>query len=238
MSEQVTQPQAKLSHIAFIMDGNGRWAKKRGLPREHGHRHGVKAFEAVLKHCKELDIDTVTVYAFSTENWKRPQKEVDAIMKLMDHYLSECEKKSDEYDMRICFLGDKSPFEKKRRERMERLEALTAGKSRTLNIAFNYGGRAEIVNACNALIREGHTTITESDISNSIYTAHVCDPDLIVRTAGEFRISNFLLWQCAYSEFYISKALWPDFDKKELRKAIDSFLGRKRRYGGLNKDEE
>jgi undecaprenyl diphosphate synthase len=233
MNEKTTQPVAKLSHIAFIMDGNGRWAKKRGLPREQGHRFGVKAFENALEHCKKLQIDTVTVYAFSTENWKRPQKEVDAIMKLMDHYLSECEKKADEYDMRICFLGDKSPFEKKRRERMERLEALTAGKSRTLNIAFNYGGRDEIVRACNRLIEAGVTRVDEQSFAAAVDTASTGDPDLIVRTGGDLRISNFLLWQAAYAELYFTDVLWPDFDAKEIDKAVEAFYGRKRRFGGV-----
>ena len=233
MSEKTTSPEAKLSHIAFIMDGNGRWAKKRGLPREHGHRFGVKAFENVLEHCKKLQIDTVTVYAFSTENWKRPQKEVEAIMKLMDHYLAECEKKSEEYDMRICFLGDKSPFEPKRRERMERLERITANRSRTLNIAFNYGGRDEIVRACNRLIAAGVTRVDEESFAAAVDTARTGDPDLIVRTGGDLRISNFLLWQAAYAELYFTDVLWPDFDEKEIDKAVEAFYKRKRRFGGV-----
>ncbi len=233
MSEKTTPPEARLSHIAFIMDGNGRWAKKRGLPREHGHRFGVKAFENVLEHCKKLNIDTVTVYAFSTENWKRPQKEVDAIMKLMDHYLSECEKKSDEYDMRISFLGDKTPFEPKRRARMERLESMTAGKRRTLNIAFNYGGRDEIVRACNRLIAAGVTNVTEESFAAAVDTASTGDPDLIVRTGGDLRISNFLLWQSAYAELYFTDVLWPDFGPAEIDKAVEAFYKRKRRFGGV-----
>ena len=233
MSEKVTSPETKLSHIAFIMDGNGRWAKKRGLPREHGHRHGVKAFEAVLEHCKDLNIDTVTVYAFSTENWKRPQKEVDAIMKLMDRYLSECEKKSEEYDMRIRFLGDKAPFEPKRRARMERLEEMTKEKTRVLNIAFNYGGRDEIVRACNRLIEAGVTKVDEKSLSDAMDTACTGDPDLIVRTGGDLRISNFLLWQAAYAELYFTDVLWPDFGAAEIDAAIEAFYKRKRRFGGV-----
>jgi len=233
MSEKITPPTARLSHIAFIMDGNGRWAKKRGLPREHGHREGVKAFESVLSHCEKLGIDTVTVYAFSTENWKRPQKEVDAIMKLMDHYLAECEKKSDEYNMRICFLGDKAPFEAKLRTRMERLEKLTAGKSRILNIAFNYGGRDEIVRACNRLIAAGVKEVNEQSFAGALDTASSGDPDLIVRTGGDLRISNFLLWQAAYAELYFTDVLWPDFDAAEIDKAVEAFYKRKRRFGGV-----
>ena len=233
MSEKNTSSEARLSHIAFIMDGNGRWAKKRGLPREHGHRFGVKAFENVLEHCKKLQIDTVTVYAFSTENWKRPQKEVDAIMKLMDHYLSECEKKSEEYDMRICFLGDKAPFEPKLRTRMERIEALTSGRGRTLNIAFNYGGRDEIVRACNRLIAQGVTKVDEQSFAAAVDTASTGDPDLIVRTGGDLRISNFLLWQAAYAELYFTDVLWPDFGAAEIDAAVEAFYKRKRRFGGV-----
>ena len=183
MSENITSQQP-LKHIAFIMDGNGRWAKKRGLPRDHGHRFGVTAFETVLKHCEKLGIQTVTVYAFSTENWKRPPKEVETIMKLMDHYLAECEKKIDEYNMHICFLGDKSPFEEKRRARMERLEKLTANKPRVLNIALNYGGRHELVRATQnigKLIKQGKldpADIDEELISSHLDTAGCPDCDL------------------------------------------------------------
>ena len=233
MSEKNTPPEAKLSHIAFIMDGNGRWAKKRGMPREYGHRFGVKAFENALVHCKRLDIDTVTVYAFSTENWKRPQKEVNAIMKLMDQYISECEKKVEEYDMRICFLGDKSPFEPKLRTRMEHLEQITAKKHYTLNIAFNYGGRDEIVRACNRLIEAGVTRVDEQGFAAALDTAQATDPDLIVRTGGDLRISNFLLWQAAYAELYFTDVLWPDFDESEIDKAVEAFYKRKRRFGGV-----
>ena len=233
MSENVTLQQPLLKHIAFIMDGNGRWAKKRGLPREQGHRFGVKAFEAVLKHCEKLGIATVTVYAFSTENWKRPQKEVDAIMLLMEHYLSQFEKKLDEYNMRLCFLGDKAPFEKKLRARMEHIEQLTATKTRVLNIAFNYGGRDEIVRACNRLIAQGVQNVTEAVFSAALDTKGGEDPDLIVRTGGDLRISNFLLWQSAYSEFYFTDVLWPDFGPAEIDIAVEAFYKRKRRFGGV-----
>ncbi len=232
MSEN-KQQNAMPSHIAFIMDGNGRWAKERGMPREQGHRFGVKAFECVLEHCNKRGISAVTVYAFSTENWKRPAKEVDAIMKLMDHYLAECEKKIEEYQMRICFLGDKSPFEPKRRARMERLEALTADRKRTLNIALNYGGRDEIVRACNRLLASGVQSVDEAGFSAMMDTAGSGDPDLVVRTGGDLRISNFLLWQSAYAELYFTNVLWPDFDEAELDKAIEDYQKRKRRFGGV-----
>ncbi len=222
----------RLSHIAFIMDGNGRWARRRGLPREQGHRFGVKAFQEILEHCKRLEIDAVTVYAFSTENWKRPQREVEAIMKLMDHYLAECEKNIEEYNMRICFLGDKAPFEGKRRARMERLEQNTADRTRVLNIALNYGGRDEIVRACRRLAEQGGE-ISEQTLSAAMDTAARPDPDLIIRTGGDLRISNFLLWQAAYAELYFTDVLWPDFGPAELDAAIEDFYKRKRRFGGV-----
>ena len=233
MSESKHPGEGMPRHIALIMDGNGRWARQRGMPREYGHRFGVKAFQTILEHCEKLEIEAVTVYAFSTENWKRPQKEVDAIMKLMDHYLADCEKNIDQYNMRICFLGDKTPFEEKRRARMERLEAMTAERQRVLNIALNYGGRDELVHAFNVLREHGIDNINSDDINNALYTAGCPDPDLIVRTAGEYRLSNFLLWQSTYSEFYFTDVLWPDFNKEELINAIVKYNGRERRYGGI-----
>lgn len=220
-------------HVAFIMDGNGRWAKKRGMPREYGHRFGVKAFRAVLDHCDKIGLSAVTFYAFSTENWKRPQKEVNAILKLMDTYLSECEKKIDDYVFRVVFLGDKSAFDEKRRARMERLEEKTKGRARILNIALNYGGRDEIVHACNRLLAEGKEGITEADMEKALYTADSPALDLIVRTGGDLRISNFLLWQAAYAELYFTDVLWPDFGPGEVDAAIAEFSTRKRRFGGV-----
>lgn len=222
---------SRLSHIAFIMDGNGRWAKRRGLPRKVGHKYGAQAFENTVRNCHKLGIKHVTVYAFSTENWSRPKEEIDAILDLMDKYIEEAKKYD---DIRIIFLGDKKSLPENLQRKMLEIEESTAHYDNILNIAFNYGGRSEIVNACNQLISEGKTSVTEEDISSHLYTIASPEPDLIVRTANEFRISNFLLWQCAYAEFYISKALWPDFDMKELKKAINSFYNRERRFGGLN----
>ncbi len=220
----------KLTHIAFIMDGNGRWAKKRGLPRKVGHKYGADAFERTIRNCHSFGIKTVTVYAFSTENWSRPKEEIDAIIGLLEHYIE----KANEYnDIRVIFIGDKAPLPEAIQEKMNQLEKKTEGYENTLNIAFNYGGRAEIVHACNELIKEGKVEVTEKDISNHLYTKASPDPDLIVRTANEFRISNFLLWQSAYSEYYITKVLWPDFDKKELINAIKSFYSRNRKFGGI-----
>ncbi len=225
--------KGRLSHIAFIMDGNGRWAKQRGLAREQGHRFGVKAFRNILEHCEKLGLDAVTVYAFSTENWKRPKREVDAIMKLMDHYLAECEKNIASYDLRLCFLGDKAAFDDGRRARMEHLEKITAGRRRVLNIALNYGGRDEIVRACNRLIAQGDSKVDEQSLSAAMDTAARPDPDLIIRTGGDLRISNFLLWQAAYAELYFTDVLWPDFGPRELDAAIEDFYKRKRRFGGV-----
>lgn len=221
---------SRLSHIAFIMDGNGRWAKKRGLPRKVGHKFGAEAFEKTVRNCHKFGIKIVTVYAFSTENWSRPKEEVDAIISLLEQYVE----KAKEYDdIRVVFLGDKAPLPEGLQKKIIDLEIETSHFENTLNIAFNYGGRAEIVNACNELLKAGVQRVTEDDIASHLYTRGLPDPDLIVRTGNEVRLSNFLLWQSAYSEIYISKALWPDFDKKELIKAIKNFYGRKRRFGGI-----
>ncbi len=222
-----------LKHIAFIMDGNGRWAKKRGLPREAGHKKGADVFERTVRHCFERGIGVVTVYAFSTENWSRPKHEVDAIMELLLRYLEYAEKSFKDYDARLCFLGDKSPLAPALREKAQRLEEITKDRTHTLNIALNYGARAEITSAVNKLLAEGKTAVTEKDISDCLYTAASPDPDLIVRTGGDYRISNFLLWQAAYAEFYFTPTLWPDLTTKEIDEAIADFEGRHRRFGGL-----
>ena len=229
----MSETKGTLSHIAFIMDGNGRWARQRGLARAQGHAFGVKAFRNVVRHCKKHNIDTVTVYAFSTENWKRPKKEVNAIMELVDVYLLDYERNMDEYDMHVRFLGDKTPFTPRRRANMERLERLTSHKKRTLNIALNYGGRDEIVRACNRLLQSGAEHVDEATFASMLDTASLPDPDLIVRTGGDLRVSNFLLWQSAYAEFYFTDVLWPDFGAKELDAAIEEFYKRKRRFGGV-----
>ena len=222
-----------IRHIAFIMDGNGRWAKKRGLPREQGHQFGVKAFRRVLEHCRERGIPVVTVYAFSTENWKRPEKEVRSIIRLLDRYLSDFGKNMERYALRLRFMGDKTPFDEKMRQKMEKLEKDSVHYKRILNIGFNYGGRDEIVHACNALIAQGAVQVTEQELSDALYTAGSPDPDLIIRTGGDLRISNFLLWQAAYAELYFTDVLWPDFGPAELDAALEEFYTRQRRYGGI-----
>lgn len=232
-NKQKIDPAAGLSHVAFIMDGNGRWAQKRGMPREYGHTFGVKAFRAVVDHCYEIGLPVATFYAFSTENWKRPAREVNAIMKLLDSYIAECEKKMAKYDMRLIFIGDKSAFDEKRRARMEHLEKSTAGGKQILNIALNYGGRDELVHAFNTLAAAGKTQVDAADIAGALYTAAGGDPDLIVRTGGDLRISNFLLWQAAYAELYFTDTLWPDFTPADVDAAIAEFYTRKRRFGGV-----
>ena len=222
-----------LRHIAFIMDGNGRWAKARSMPREMGHKKGAAVFERITLHCFSRGIHAVTVYAFSTENWSRPQKEVDAIMTLLSEYLDYAEQKFKDYDARLVILGDKARLSPELRAKAERIEEMSKDRSHVLNIALNYGARDEIVSACNRLIAEGKTSVTKEDISSHLYTAISGDPDLVVRTGGDFRISNFLLWQSAYAEFYFTKTLWPDLTEGEVDAAISDFLSRHRRFGGL-----
>ncbi len=221
-----------LRHIAFIMDGNGRWANARMLPREAGHVAGAENFKKIVRYCKSIGIACCTVYAFSTENWNRPKREVDAIMRLLDRFANEAE---EEKDIRFCFIGDKSPLPAHMAAHLVELEEKTADRPYTLNVALNYGGRAEIVYAVNRLLQAGKTEITEEDISAHLYTAHCPDPDLVVRTGKELRISNFLLWQSAYAEYVFSDKMWPELTTEDVDEAIRSFAGRKRRFGGLDK---
>lgn len=225
--------EGAIRHIAFIMDGNGRWATRQGLSRADGHKAGAKVFEEVAEYCHSLGIPCVTVYAFSTENWRRPKAEVDALMRLFSGYIDRASKRFHEKKVRVVFLGDKSVFPRKLRKQMETLEEGSAVYSDTLNIAFNYGARDELVHAVNAAIAEGKTELTEADIERHLYTAASPDPDLIVRTAGEMRLSNFLLWQAAYSEFYYTDVLWPDMKPVDVDAACLAFLKRKRNFGGI-----
>ena len=231
--EQKAQVDGRLQHIAFIMDGNGRWAQKRGMPREFGHSHGAATFKRIGRYCESIGIKHMTVYAFSTENWKRPQKEVDTIMKILDDYIEQCFLEMEEDQVHFRFIGNLDVFSPALREKMERIERETAHKTFTLNLAINYGGREEIAHACNELIRQGKTDITEADISSCVYTAGCPDPDLIVRTGGDLRTSNFLLWQSAYAEYYFTPVLWPDYSSKDVDEAVAAFYSRQRRYGGV-----
>lgn len=223
----------RLKHIAFIMDGNGRWATAQGKPREYGHKFGAEVFRTVSEYCADIGVRHITFYAFSTENWKRPKQEVGAIMTLFSDYLEEGIEKFREKDLRVVFLGDKAAFGDKVREKMCSLERLTEGGTVTLNIAINYGGRDELLHAFSELAAEGKTTITEEDVEAHLYTKNSPPPDLIVRTAGEMRLSNFLTWQSAYSELYFTDTLWPDFRPEDVDKAVKDFYRRKRRFGGV-----
>lgn len=231
--QTVATVDERLRHIAFIMDGNGRWAKKRSMPREFGHVNGAKNFKKVIRYCGDKGFKIITVYAFSTENWKRPKNEVDAIMKLLSDYIDDAVAMVDENNIQLHFLGDMSIFPPETRAKIANAEEVSKDKTLVLNIALNYGSRAEIAHACEVLINEGKTSVSEDDVSNALYTSHCADPDLIVRTGGDLRLSNFLLWQAAYAEFYFTDTLWPDLDEREIDKIIDEFYSRKRRYGGL-----
>ena len=227
-----TVEKTSLRHIAFIMDGNGRWATRQNLPREAGHRAGADNLKSIVLLCGDIGIHAVTVYAFSTENWKRPALEVNAIMQLLDRFIAEAKESNDENGIRYVFLGDKNGLKPALAAKCAELEQLTKDNRSLLNIALNYGGRAELVHACRQLAERGGE-ITEADLSAALYTGHCADPDLIVRTAGEYRLSNFLLWQAAYAELYFTDVLWPDFHEENLRAAVEEFSHRKRRYGGV-----
>lgn len=220
-------------HIAFIMDGNGRWAKKRGMPREYGHKAGAETFRKICAYCHEIGFKAVTVYAFSTENWKRPKHEVDAIMNLLDGFLNELMKDHEKYQNRIRFIGDTSVLPPAMREKIDYAESLNPNSDLIINIALNYGGRAELVHAFHTLAANGKVSVTEEDISNTLYTSESGDPDMIVRTGGDLRISNFLLWQAAYAELYFTDKLWPDLTSSDVDDMVRNFYSRKRRYGGL-----
>lgn len=220
------------NHLGIIMDGNGRWAKKRGLPRKAGHKQGAEVFRRISKECGRLGIKYVTFYAFSTENWKRPQEEVDALMKLFHDYLLEAkEDVTQAGDIKLKIIGDKENFSPELLDLMLDAEKETAQHTgTTVYVAINYGGRQEIVRAVNKLIAQGKSEIDENDISENLYTVPDCD--LIIRPSGEQRLSNFLLWQAAYSEFWYSDVLWPDFTNEDLYSALRDFESRNRRFGG------
>ncbi len=226
-------------HIAIIMDGNGRWAKKRGMPRTYGHVQGALNFRKLLRYAREIGVEYISFYAFSTENWKRPDDEVHALMDLMRKYLKEAYDYFDDR-VRVILLGDREDFEADLRQQFTDIEKDTgAFEKMTAGIAANYGSRHEITGAVKEiakLVQDGKIQpddITEEMISDHLYTREMPDVDLMIRPGGEQRISNFLLWQCAYAEFYFCDTLWPDFDSKELDKAIVEFARRTRRFGGL-----
>lgn len=220
------------NHIAVIMDGNGRWAKKRFLPRTAGHLAGFERFVQLVENCHDLGVKYLTVYAFSTENTKRDKKEVSALFSLAARAITRYESKLMEKNIKGVVIGDiDMAGEKLAAAIRQSIQNLSGNTGMTLCIAFCYGGRREIINAVNKAIQSGETEITEETFSKYLYTSDIPDPDLIIRTSGEKRLSNFLLYQSAYSELYFTDALWPDFDKAELEKAISDYSGRKRRYG-------
>ena len=231
------QPQNRIlpTHIAIIMDGNGRWAKKRSMPRSAGHVAGAKTFKNIARYCNKIGLKYLTVYAFSTENWKRPKEEVDGIMNLLRDYLKDAENfKSD--NIKVNFIGNREVLAEDIKELMRKDEEGSADATGlTLNIAINYGGKDEITRAVREIVKEGIPAeeITEEVISNHLYTAGMPDPDFIIRPSGEYRLSNYLIWQSAYAEYWFSDILWPDFKPKHLEKAIDEYNHRHRRFGGV-----
>lgn len=228
------------NHIAIIMDGNGRWAKRRGLPRTAGHTQGARVVEQILEDADDLGVGYLTVYAFSTENWSRPEKEVRALMNLLRRYMRTSVAKCMKNNVCVRVIGDKSRLDDDLQEAIRHLEEVTANNTGIhFQIAINYGGRDEIMRAVRKAASIASTSgkspeeITEAEFEDCLDTAGLPDPDLLIRTCGEERISNFLLWQLAYSELYFTDTAWPDFNKKELEKAIDAYNHRERRYGGL-----
>lgn len=227
-------------HVAIIMDGNGRWAKKRLLPRNAGHVQGARVVEQICGDAWNLGIKYLTIYAFSTENWSRSKEEVDGLMKLLDKYLKDCIKRSTKNNMRVRVLGDVSRLAPELQQKIQKLEEVSAENTGlNFQVALNYGGRDEILRAVRevaAMVAEGGVLVDEITpelFSKHLDTRNIPDPDLLIRTSGEQRLSNFLPWQLAYTEFYFTDILWPDFNKKELQKALDYYGKRDRRYGGV-----
>ena len=227
-------------HVAIIMDGNGRWAKKRMMPRTYGHAQGSKTVEKICEDAYKMGIQYLTVYAFSTENWKRPQDEIDTLMNLLRDYMKDCIKTSKKNNMRVRIIGDVSRLDEDLQESIKRLEE--ASKDNTglhFQVALNYGGRDELLRAAKRLAKDyaaGNVALgalEENDFENYLDTAGIPAPELLIRTSGEVRLSNYLLWQLAYAELYFTDVLWPDFDKKELQKAIEYYNKRDRRFGGV-----
>ena len=230
------------NHIAIILDGNGRWAKSKGMPRNYGHVKGCENLEDICEVAKELGVKYLTVYAFSTENWKRSKEEVEGLMKLFRNYLKKCIKISKKNNMKVKIIGDPSAFDEDIQQSIRELEEFSQDfDDLHFQIALNYGSRDEITRAVNRMLEEqkkGILTgeVTEETISSYLDTAGIPDPDLLIRTSGEPRLSNYLLWQLAYTEFYFTDVPWPDFKKKELVKAIEKYNERDRRYGGVKED--
>ena len=227
-------------HVAIILDGNGRWAKKRFLPRNMGHAQGSKTVERIIEDAFDMGIKYLTVYAFSTENWRRPKDEVDALMKLLRDYLMTCIKRANKNNMRVRVIGDVTGLSEDLREKIEQLEEASKGNTGiNFTIALNYGSRDEMIRAMKKMAGDllagtlKKEEITEDLFAGYLDTKGLPEPDLMIRTSGEQRLSNFMLWQLAYTEFYFTDVLWPDFNKKELKKAVEYYNGRERRFGGI-----
>ena len=224
-------------HVAIILDGNGRWAKSKGMPRTYGHTMGAKNVEPICKAAYNLGIKYVTFYAFSTENWKRPDSEVSALMDLLESYMKTCKKLAKDNNMRVRIIGDISAFTPSMQEKIKDLESYSKDFSGlNMQIALNYGSRDEIVRAVNAYNKDVNenkapTPLTEEILSSYLDTKDIPDPDLMIRTSGEQRLSNYLLWQLAYSEFYFTEVPWPDFHEANLKEAVEAYMNRDRRYG-------
>ena len=226
-------------HIAIILDGNGRWAKKRGLPRTAGHAVGAETFRKIATYCREIGVEYLTVYAFSTENWRRPENEVSTIMKLLGNYLQEAIDTMEREHIRMKVLGDLEALSPELQEMVAKTDEISRRyEGSQVNICLNYGGRDEILHAAHRYARDyaagkAEGELTEETFASYLYSAGIPDPDLLIRPGGELRLSNFLLWQCAYAEFYFTDVLWPDFTPEELDRAIEAFNARNRRYGGV-----
>ncbi len=221
-------------HIAIIMDGNGRWAEKRGLPRIFGHKEGINRVEEIIRYAPSLGVRYLTLYAFSTENWKRPKQEVDFLFSSFKKYLIGKRDELKENGVALRIIGHKESLPHDLVDTINQTEAFLAdGERLLLSIAFNYGSRYEIINAINAILKKGFDSVDEKVFEKFLYTSGIPDPDLIIRTSGEERLSNFLLWQAAYSEFYFTDVLWPDFDKGCFEEALEVYAKRKRRFGAL-----
>ena len=233
-------PKSLPAHIAIIMDGNGRWARKRSLPRVAGHRAGIRSVREVVEGSAELGVEVLTLYAFSTENWKRPRSEIQTLMELLKEYLARELDSIHKNNIRFGTLGDTSQLNPLVQGELEKaIRRTSANTGLRFNVALNYSGRSELIHAFNQILREANEDpkvldgITEEDLRRHLYTRGMPDPDLLIRTSGELRISNFLLWQIAYSEIWVTETLWPDFRKEHLYEAIVAFQKRERRYGGL-----
>ena len=230
-------------HVAIIMDGNGRWAKSKGMPRTYGHIEGAKTVEQICEDAWNMGIKYLTVYAFSTENWRRPKEEVDALMKLLRNYMKNCLKRAEKNDMVVRVIGDKSGLDDDIRGKIEELEKATANnQGLNFQIAINYGSRDEIVRSIRKVMEDVKAgkiepeQMDESMFDSYLDTAGIPSPDLLIRTSGEERLSNFLMWQLAYTEFYFTDVPWPAFSKEELQKAVEKFNGRDRRFGGVKEE--